>query len=133
VIKYKLSGINIDNAVLDHELHSPGSKLGLYMISKAALHVAASKALVGKGTGRLQSTISFEHSRRRSYQRITIIADTRYAYYHHEGTKPHFIRAKRGKVLKFRSAGRTINRAVVKHPGTPPNPYLTAPLRTIWK
>ena len=40
------------------------------------------------------------------------------------GTKPHVIRAKSAKALKFRVGGETLFRRSVLHPGTPAKPIL---------
>lgn len=52
-----------------------------------------------------------------------------YALYHHEGTRPHIIKPKNAKALRFKIGRRTIYAAIVHHPGTRPNPYLTQFLR----
>lgn len=48
----------------------------------------------------------------------------RYAEYVHDGTRPHIIRAKKGKALKFKVAGKVLYRPLVHHPGTKPKPFL---------
>ena len=49
--------------------------------------------------------------------------------YVHNGTRPHVIRPRYRKVLKFSVKGRTVFARVVMHPGTKPNPFLTKALR----
>lgn len=60
-------------------------------------------------------------------QRITLEAkiDTSYAEYVTEGTRPHVITAKPGKVLAFYwpKIGETVFRKSVNHPGTQANPF----------
>lgn len=56
-----------------------------------------------------------------------------YGLFHHEGTKPHVIKPKNAKALKFKIGRRTIYAAIVHHPGTRPNPYLTQFLREVVK
>ena len=46
--------------------------------------------------------------------------NTRYAYLHHQGTRPHVITG----ALEFRTGARVTHARVVHHPGTKPNPYL---------
>lgn len=41
-----------------------------------------------------------------------------------EGTKPHRINPKNGKLLRFKVGGVTVYSKGVKHPGTKPNPYM---------
>jgi hypothetical protein len=50
-----------------------------------------------------------------------------YAYWHHEGTKPHLIAARKpGEHLRFRGrGGAQIFEMVVHHPGTKANRYLS--------
>ncbi|MEV6565863.1 hypothetical protein [Streptomyces kronopolitis] len=45
------------------------------------------------------------------------------------GTRPHVIRPRRAKALRFDSGGRTVFAAVVHHPGTKPNDFLGRALR----
>lgn len=45
------------------------------------------------------------------------------------GTRPHVIRPRRKKALRFDVGGRTVFAAVVHHPGTRPNDFLGRALR----
>lgn len=40
------------------------------------------------------------------------------------GTRPHEIRARNARVLRFQVGGQTVLRTSVQHPGTKPDPYL---------
>jgi hypothetical protein len=55
------------------------------------------------------------------------------ALMHHEGTRPHVIRARRAPMLVFywRRVGRVVAFKKVNHPGTQPNHYLTDPLEAL--
>lgn len=54
-----------------------------------------------------------------------VTATANYAAAVHEGTRPHVIRAKNGKALKFPGRdGNPVFRASVNHPGTQPRPFL---------
>lgn len=53
----------------------------------------------------------------------------RWAAAHHQGARPHIIKAKPGKKLRFIVAGHVVFRSSVHHPGNRPNPYLTRWLR----
>lgn len=46
-----------------------------------------------------------------------------------KGTRPHTIRPKTKKVLRFRVHGRVVFARVVRHPGTKANDFLTKALR----
>lgn len=55
-----------------------------------------------------------------------------YALFHHEGTKPHIIKARKAKALRFTGRdGRIVFRKQVSHPGTKPNRYLVDALRRV--
>lgn len=47
-----------------------------------------------------------------------------YALYVHEGTRPHLIRPRRAKALRFEIGGRTVFARLVRHPGTRARPFL---------
>jgi hypothetical protein len=55
------------------------------------------------------------------------------AFYHHEGTRPHVIRPRRRKALRFLSsrAGGIVFARRVFHPGTRANPFLRDALREV--
>jgi hypothetical protein len=78
------------------------------------------KVLVGKDTGRLAARITLTSRPVPPFWWFTITGDTRYAYYHHRGTKPHVIVGS----LEFRKGGRMVHTREVHHPGTKPNPFL---------
>jgi hypothetical protein len=48
-----------------------------------------------------------------------------------KGTRPHVIRPRYRKVLKFNMQGRTVFAKIVHHPGTKKNDFLTKALRTV--
>lgn len=82
------------------------------------------RVLVGKRTGYLLGRITLSSRAAPPFWFFTITGDTRYAYYHHRGTKPHIITGS----LEFRSGGRMVHTRVVHHPGTKPNPFLSRAL-----
>ena len=44
---------------------------------------------------------------------------------HHDGTRPHVIVPRKGRVLRFKTSdGRVVYARKVNHPGTRPNPFL---------
>lgn len=55
------------------------------------------------------------------------------ALWHHEGTRPHVIRARRAPFLVFfwPKVGRVVRFKQVNHPGTKPNRFLTNALRVL--
>lgn len=78
------------------------------------------KIRVGKDTGRTAASIDVTDRREGPYWWFRIEAHTRYAYYHHQGTRPHIIEGS----LEFRSGGKMTHARIVHHPGTKPNPFL---------
>lgn len=56
--------------------------------------------------------------------RIVAKNATRYAGFIEYGTRPHIIRAKRAKALRFIQRGKVVFRKWVRHPGTRPYQFL---------
>ncbi|MGW4825484.1 hypothetical protein ACWEP4_43080 [Streptomyces sp. NPDC004227] len=46
-----------------------------------------------------------------------------------EGTRPHLIKPRRAKALRFEVGGQVVFSAYARHPGTRPNPFLQRALR----
>jgi hypothetical protein len=94
--------------------------------------VARAKVLAPVDTGRLRSSIRVE---RRSFlgfrSRWTIGSDVEYADMVHDGTRPHIIRPRRAKALRFRVGGQVVFAKVVRHPGTRARPFLDRALREV--
>jgi hypothetical protein len=78
------------------------------------------KRKVGKDTGRLAARITLDSWAVPPYWWFRVEGNTRYAYMHHQGTRPHTIEGG----LEFRSHGRMMHARIVHHPGTRPNPFL---------
>jgi len=87
------------------------------------------KVLVGKDSGHLATQIKVSSHAAPPLWIFKVEGDTRYAYWHHEGTKPHIIEGN----LEFRSGGRLIHPRLVHHPGTKPNPFLRNALPAFMK
>ncbi|MFD6936263.1 hypothetical protein ACFWAP_08940 [Streptomyces goshikiensis] len=58
-----------------------------------------------------------------------IVCDHPATRYVLDGTRPHIIRPRRAKALRFEIRGREIFAAYVRHPGTRPNDFLGRALR----
>jgi hypothetical protein len=61
----------------------------------------------------------------------TVLADSKIARLHHDGTRAHLIRPRRQNTLRFPSRGRIVYTKIVHHPGTKPNRFLTDNLRRV--
>lgn len=87
----------------------------------------AAKAQVGVLTGRLKRSIR-RNWRRANGKRLSVSigSSERHAKVHHEGSRPHVIRAQNTKALRYEGKdGRIVFARSVSHPGTRPNKYLT--------
>lgn len=94
--------------------------------------MARAKILAPVDTGRLRASIRVE---RRSVfglrQRWTVGSDVEYAPMVNDGTRPHLIRPRNARVLRFQVDGRTVFARVVRHPGTRARPFLDRALRDV--
>jgi hypothetical protein len=86
------------------------------------------KILAPVRTGRLRASGKMDIKITHFGPTGTVSFTVRYAHYVHDGTRPHIIRAKNKKVLKFKVQGHVIYRPLVHHPGTRPRPFLTRAL-----
>lgn len=90
------------------------------------------KVLAPVDTGRLRASIRIESRRLLSLRSVyTIGSDVSYAAYVHDGTRPHQIRPRNAKALRFVIGGRVVYARVVNHPGTRARPFLDRALREI--
>lgn len=111
---------------LFHLLQDPSGDVGRHMFSRGVMIASAARAKVGKRTGALAASINISQKPTRTGQDMTIGSPLSYAYMHHEGTRPHIIRADAGGLLRFSSRGRIVYSRAVMHPGTRPNRYLSS-------
>lgn len=110
---------------------SPNQDIGRYIYSLGLELYYLAKADVPKRTGHLAQSIDVNYSRGRVDPSVTIAAKARYAYYVHEGTLPHVIRAKTGRSLRFVYNGRVVYARKVNHPGAMPDRFLSRHLRQV--
>ena len=78
------------------------------------------EARVPVRTGRLRQSIQI----RVRGDKVYIGPETEYDAFIEFGTRPHEIRAKKGKALAFKSGGQTVIVKKVNHPGTKAQPYV---------
>lgn len=81
-------------------------------------------------TGKLRASIRASRATERTPYlfRANVTAHDRIAVYVHEGTRPHFIRARRGHDLRL---PRGMFRSSVRHPGATPRPFLVTAARRV--
>lgn len=119
--------------VLEDQLQGEFGMVARYMRRRARVHVARAKADVGVRTGALQRSIGFTESRIPGGRQVVIYARKSYATLHHEGTRPHLIRASGNQRLVFPTSQGVRSARVVRHPGTRANKFLSRHLRSVWR
>lgn len=124
-MSYTFGGVKLYDAPMDEMLKQPSGMVGKHLAKVGRAIVIAAKHQVGVDTGELRNEIKMIHSRGPVEQFITVGADVPHALDHHEGTRPHMIRAKNHDFLRFSAGSRIIYTREVLHPGTRPNHYLS--------
>jgi hypothetical protein len=97
--------------------------VGRDLSNRATRVQLAAKAQAGVRTGMLKRDITKSWIGRGLSIRLG--SSRKYALMHHEGTRPHVIRPKHAKALRFVKDGQVVFAKSVQHPGTRPNHYLT--------
>lgn len=91
---------------------------------------AGARRQVGKVTRRLERSIVKRPGVDGRGPFVLVVAEgVPYGVWHHEGTEPHRIRARPGRVLSWVSGGERRFATSVSHPGTRPNRFLTDNVR----
>lgn len=86
------------------------------------------KILAPVDTGRLRSSIRSSQGTVGGNPSARIESNVDYAAMVHDGTRPHVIRPRRKRALRFQVGGRIVFATRVNHPGTRPRPFLTRAL-----
>lgn len=110
---------------MDYTLKAAEGVTGRYLKKQAMKVRMAAQAQVGVRHGALKLSINVSQERTSTGQVVKIGSSLPYALVHHEGTRPHMIRARNGGVLRFAASGRIVYSRAVLHPGTRPNKYLS--------
>ncbi|MHA4774763.1 HK97 gp10 family phage protein [Streptomyces sp. MSC1_001] len=124
-----MARIRLDRAALNRTFRATSRSEGEIAARQV---VARAKVLAPVDTGRLRASIRVE--RRSTFglrQRWTVGSDVEYAPMVNDGTRPHIIRPRTKKALKFQVGGRTVYAAVVRHPGTRARPFLDRALADV--
>lgn len=83
-------------------------------------------------TGRLRSSGRIEYTSTFGFRpKATVIFDVDYAAVVNDGSRPHVIRPKRAKALRFRIGNRVVFATVVNHPGTKGTHFLDKALQDV--
>lgn len=116
----------LNRAVLDTYLRGPSGDVWRWLDKRGERAVSGAKRAVGVQTGQLRASIHMKHSIRPNGQELWIGSNTvKYAYMHHQGTRPHIIAPKPGGALVI-GRGRVMVRGPVLHPGTKANKFLSS-------
>lgn len=92
---------------------------------RASRVLQAARQQVGVRTGRLRGDLGKEWITGTGGDvGIRIGSNVPYALLHHQGTRPHIIRARRARVLRYVKDGQVHFAKQVFHPGTQRNAYL---------
>lgn len=77
-----------------------------------------------KRTGRMANSLRMTMRATRTAVIGTITASPKYTHFVERGTRPHVIRARRKRALKFHGRNGLVIVKSVKHPGTKPRPFM---------
>jgi hypothetical protein len=105
-------------------LRSPGGPVAKHLLRLGNLTQRYAREQAGKRTGRLAASIKVQLTAKATGLAVKVGSDNKIAYLHHEGSRPHIIRAKNVAYLRFYSHGKLRFAKSVRHPGTRANPYL---------
>lgn len=106
-------------------LARPGGMVDVYTKGKAGAVKTAARQIVPVKTGRLRNSIRVQQSHELSGRFVSgyeVTADTPYATFVHEGTRPHVIQG--NPLLVFQIGSTTVFTRRVHHPGTRGQPFL---------
>lgn len=120
-----------NKAELNKLKYSPNGMVGTYLKGRAQRLSALAKAQVGVDTGDLKRSIHYKIVRNGNDLIARVGSEDRKALMHHNGTRPHIIRARKAQALRFKQHGKIVYAKVVNHPGTKPNRYLTDNLQKV--
>jgi len=127
-VAYKFKAVTFYPGKLNFLLNNPRGPIGRELHKRALVTVAMAKQQVGKRNGAMAASIYMTHYEHSRGQSIRIGAAHSKALFHHEGTKPHLIVAKRARTLTFTKGANIVHAPVVRHPGTRPNKFLYTPM-----
>lgn len=113
------------------QLFGPGGEVGRDIQRRTRKVAQLARTEVGVRTGELRGSITEDYKLEGDAGVGRVRATAPHAMVHHEGSRPHIIRPRTAKVLRFEVGGTIVFAQQVSHPGTRPNPYLRSALRAI--
>lgn len=124
-----MARIRLDRAEL-HRIMSGEAARKLRVDGPATVNRA--KILCPVDTGRLRASIQGELRRNILLRpRFEIGSNVEYAAMVNDGTRPHLIRPRYARALRFVVGGQVVYARVVHHPGTRAQPFLDRALREV--
>lgn len=118
--------VRIDRTRLERILRAPGGMVERNLRRRAD-RVATRARQLAPGSMSRTITTRIEGSGRG--MTAVVICHHPATVYVINGTRPHIIRPRRARALRFQSGGRTVYATVVHHPGTSANNFLATALR----
>lgn len=120
------SYVYIDPARLTRFVNDGGGPIMAELSRRGTNVQSGARRQVGKKSRRLERSIVKRQGVDGRGPFILVVSEgVSYSVAHHEGTEPHVIRAKPGRVLAWQSGGNWHYARSVNHPGTAPNRFLT--------
>jgi hypothetical protein len=126
---FSMGDLNLDEVQLNYELNSPTGMVGRHLRKIGLEILTGAKAMVGVRTGNLRRSLHMRQGLRGRVQYVAVGSNLRYAEAHHEGTRPHRIAPRDGRIMRFNVGGTVVYARRIDHPGTKPRKYLTIPMR----
>lgn len=117
--------VRVNRAQADRVAQQHGDRL-VTLAMVRTFSRASVTAPVDTGNLRALHRMSKRSGKRKVVGKVTSAAD--YSMAVHNGARPHVIRARRAKALRFQQGGRIVYRASVNHPGVRARPWLARAL-----
>lgn len=117
--------VELNDAAIDYLRFSWSGPIGRDLNRRLRTVEFRARASAGIRTGNLRRSMTTDRKRVKNGLEGRVGSPVKYAKWHHEGTRPHLIRPRRAKALRFMVGGQIVFASRVRHPGTRPNPYLT--------
>lgn len=123
-----MASIRLDRRAVTAEINRFASR----DVARVAREVEArAKALSPVDTGRLRASIQARPRVTFRGPTVRVVADVNYAPFVENDTRPHIIRPKKGKYLRFKVGGHVVYAKIVHHPGTKGKHFLERAVREV--
>jgi hypothetical protein len=129
---YTLSNARIHPAGVHSVLYSQRGDVAKHIRKLGQAVVVFAKSKAGVRTGNLKRSITMKVDRNAlTGYGVLVGSSVRHALVHHQGAKPHEIRASGRGFLRFRGSNGVVHTRSVHHPGHRGNAYLTDALKAV--